>query len=83
MQDLVKKFTQRWLARAISFTASTNCCVEGEGMHILSAPICIRVAFWSGRNKRRCPFSPLKALAPSSNPCRFSCQNCEILKKLP
>lgn len=49
--------TQRLLARTVCFTVLTNWSVEGAGMHILSAPICIRRAFCSGRKSKRRPSS--------------------------
>lgn len=62
--------TQRLLAMTVCFTASTNSWVEGEGMHILSAPIFIRRAFSSGRKSTIRPSSLLYALRPSKSPWR-------------
>lgn len=60
--------TQRLLARTVCLTASTNCSTDGDGIHNLSAPIFIRRAFSSGRNRRIRPSSVLYAFSPSKIP---------------
>lgn len=60
--------TQCLLARTVCFTASTKCSIDGDGMHSLSAPICMRWAFCSGRKSNTRPSSLLYAFRPSSNP---------------
>lgn len=61
-------YTQRLFAKTIALTAPTNCSTDGDGMHIRSAPICIRIAFSSGRKRRMLPSCFLYAFRPSNNP---------------
>lgn len=61
-------YTQCLLARTVCLTASRNCSTEGEGMQSLSAPACIRRAFWSGRKSWIFPSSFLYAFNPSNSP---------------
>lgn len=63
-----KTRTQRLFASEVCFKASTNWSIEGDAIHILSAPIFMRMAFCSGRNSSRLPFSFLYALVPSNSP---------------
>lgn len=60
--------TQRLFAKTVSFTASTNCSTVGDGMHIRSAPTCIRRPFSSGRNRSIFPSCFRYAFKPSNNP---------------
>lgn len=62
------KITQRLLADTVSLTAPINWSMEGDGMHILSAPCLIRPAFWSARNRRIRPSCVLLAFMPSNMP---------------
>jgi len=60
--------THRLLARTVCFTALTNWSTDGDGIHILSAPLFMRRPFSSGRNKSIRPSSVLYALSPSKIP---------------
>uniref|UniRef100_A0A0A9F1A5 Branched-chain-amino-acid aminotransferase n=1 Tax=Arundo donax TaxID=35708 RepID=A0A0A9F1A5_ARUDO len=61
--------TQRLLARTVCLTAWTNCSTEGAGMHMRSAPCCIRRAFSSGRNSVHPARSGRRyAFIPSNSP---------------
>lgn len=62
------KYTQRLLAKATCFTALTNCSTEGDGMHNLMAPVCIRKAFFSGRKSWIPPSFLLYTFNPSNKP---------------
>jgi hypothetical protein len=63
--------TQRLLARTVCLTAWTNCSTDGAGMHMRSAPRCIRRAFSSGRNSVYPARSGRRyAFIPSNRPCR-------------
>lgn len=64
--------TQDLLALAVCLTASINWWMEGEGMHILSAPLIMRVAFSFGRKSRIQPSSLLYAFVPSYIPYIFN-----------
>ena len=65
---LYSTHTQLLLAKTVSFTASTNCSIVGDGMHIRSAPICIRKPFSSGRKRSILPSCLRYAFKPSNNP---------------